>query len=140
MAPYAHTPGTSSSPITPPSLNDAKINLRNRELDLEKAELKSKSKEALLQCKFYRAKHNLDKAEMKYERRKADIEAKREKQKTDFEIMQRKMALEAERRRDDLELKYQKFSTDLKSEFGNQMPRTRPQLMEKLRAWKLRWV
>jgi hypothetical protein len=140
MAPYAHTPGTSSSPITPPSLNDAQINLRNRELDLEKAELKSKSKEALLQCKFYRAKHNLNKAEMKYERRKADIEAKREKQKIDFEIMQRKMALEAERRRDDLELKYQKFSTDRKSEFGNQTPRTRPQLMEKLRAWKLRWV
>ncbi|OBT84765.1 hypothetical protein VE02_08094 [Pseudogymnoascus sp. 03VT05] len=116
MAPYAHTPGTSStsktssesssSPITTPSLSGARIDLRNRELDLEKAELKSKYEETLFQCKLYKAKYTLDKAEIKYERRKADLDVKQEKQKTDFEIMQRKVALEAERQRVDLELKY----------------------------------
>ncbi|OBT61711.1 hypothetical protein VE03_09419 [Pseudogymnoascus sp. 23342-1-I1] len=105
--------------------------------DHEKVELKVKRENILLQCKLYKAKNNLDKAEFKSERQKAEIAAKRQKQKADSEFKKRKMELESERRRNDLELKYQKFPMDLKSELGNQTPRSRPQLLEKLREWKL---
>ena len=108
--------------------------------DLDKVELKSKRKNILLQCKLYKAESDLDKAGFKSERRKAEIEIKRMKQKADLEVKQRNIALEAEQRRDDLELKYKKFPTQLKPKLGNQTLRTQPQLLEKLREWKLRRV
>lgn len=108
--------------------------------DLDKVELKSKRKNILLQCKLYKAENDLDKAGFKSERRKAEIEVKRMKQKVDLEVKQRKIALEAEQRRHDLELKYQKFPTQLKPKLGNQTLRDRPQLLERLRDWKLRRV